>query len=309
MKTTTQPFSSFLEFQKMYPDEQTCIRLLEQIRWGDAPVCIRCGHGKAYRLAGGKLLKCAACKERFTVKQGTIFEESRLPLNKWMYVMYLFANHRKGISSHQVGRDIDVSQKTAWFMLGRLRYAFAHRNFSKPLSGTVEVDETYVGGKESNKHKNKKLNKGRGTVGKTAVVGLVEREGNVRVHVTAKTDGATLLPIIRDNVATGATVCTDEMAAYNELGSTHRHETVNHGQGEYYRDGVHTNTIDGFWAQLKRGLYSTYHHASPKHLHRYADEFAYRHDTRKVSDPDRFVNALQTVGGRLTYAELTGKEA
>lgn len=295
-------FNSFLEFLQIYSSEEKCLELLEQIRWNGKPVCVHCDSEKVYRLKGGKLFKCGQCRERFSARQGTIFEESKLPLSKWFYAIYVFINHKKGISSHQLGRDINVTQKTAWFLLGRIRYAISSKSFKKPLEGTVEADETYVGGKPR-KGDDKEHKRGRGTK-KTPVFGMVERGGDVVATPVEKVDRKTLQAEIKKNVVSGSTVLTDELKSYIGLSANYDHQTVSHGTGEFARNGVHVNTLEGFWSHLKRGIYGVYHHASKKHLHRYANEFAFRFNSRLSCDPDRFTFTLSQIHGRLTYENL-----
>jgi transposase-like protein len=255
----------------------------------------------------GGYYRCNACKEDFTVRTGTIFGRSHIPLHKWIYAMYLLLTARKGISSLQLSKEIGIRQASAWFMLQRLREACG--NDLTVLHGIVEVDETYIGGKNSAKHKSKKLRAGRGTVGKTAVVGMRERGGRTIAKPIANTDTNTLHRAIHENVEVGSMLHTDEHSGYNGLnGLFFQHETINHGAGEYVRSGVTTNSIESVWAVLKRGLHGVYHHASDKHLARYVDEFTFRLNDGDVKRHtldrlDSLVDA--TAGRRITYKELT----
>ncbi len=255
----------------------------------------------------GGFYRCNKCKLDFTVRTGTIFERSHVPLHKWIYAMYLMVTARKGISSMQLAKEIGVTQKSAWFMLQRLREACG--GDAGKLSGTVEIDETFIGGKERNKHESKKLKMGRGFTGKTAVMGLRERGGRTLAMTIKGTDKQTLQNAIMDNVEVGSTLITDEHAGYAGMGGVlFQHETVNHIGGEYRRGAISTNSIESVWAVLKRGIYGVYHQVSAKHLGRYVDEVSFRLNAGNVKEHtlarlDSFVDAVD--GKRLTYARLT----
>ena len=303
-KSTISTFQLF----EMFPDQETARVYLEGRLWPNGIRCPVCGLGERITTRKGGFYRCNQCKEDFTVRTGTIFERSHVPLHKWIYAMYLVVTARKGISSMQLAKEIGVTQKTAWFILGRLREARGD-NFEK-LSGIIEIDEAYIGGKESNRHANKKLRQGRGAVGKAVVLGMRERGGRTKGMTVGGTDQATVEFAILDQVAPGSTIHTDEGPAYRglrHLGYTH--ETVNHRAGEYARDDVTTNGIEAVWAVLKRGIYGTFHHVSEKHLDRYVAEFTFRlnegnverHTLRRL---ESFVDG--TAGKRLTYEALIG---
>lgn len=301
-----QQFDSLIDLMQAFPTEQAAIDHFRSIRWGDGAFCPHCGSDKIYHFSDNRTHKCGDCRKRFSIKVGTIFEDSKIPLVKWFMAIWMLTSHRKGIASTQLARDISVTQKTAWFMLHRLRCAAQTKSFNKPLSGTVEADETYVGGKEKNKHESKKLHAGRGAVGKTPVLGVKQRDGEVRFEKAEDLTGSTAKGMVRRNVEIGSVVMTDEARAYRGLEGDYSHFTVNHSAKEYVRDYVfHTNSIESAWALLKRQIIGIHHFVSPKHLQRYLDEMMFRQNRKDVEEGHR-VNQLlaAATGKRLRYKEL-----
>ncbi len=300
---------SIFQLFALFPDEETARKYLEDRLWPSGPICPECKSGERITLRKDGFYRCNACKFDFTVRTNTIFERSHIPLHKWLYAMYLLVTARKGISSLQLAKEIGVTQKSAWFMLHRLREACGSDDDIDKLRGEIEIDECYVGGKEANKHEADKLNMGRGAVGKVPVLGLRERGGDTLAMPVASANIEEIYKAIYDNVEVGSQLYTDEHAAYADLdGLFFKHEAINHSAGEYVRGNAHTNGIESVWAVLKRGLHGVYHHASRKHLGRYVDEFTFRLNAGNVAlhtltRLDSFVSAI--VGKRITYKELT----
>ncbi len=304
------PFTNFAQMLQGLPTDESCRLFLEDLRWNGTPICPHCGvvNARHYQLKKKGvfegLFKCKDCRKRFTVTVGTLFEGSHIGLRKWFIAMFLFASHKKGISSHQLSRDLGITQKSAWFMLSLLRNSFKPKNKVK-LSGVVSCDESFIGGKEANKHASKKTKdtQGRSTKTKTPVFGLLS-DGQVNTEVVKDTKASTLKPIIKDMVEMGAIVVTDEWNAYNGLSADYKHEVIKHTEGQYVSNGLSTNGLEGFWSLLKRGIFGIYHQVSPKHLNKYCDEFTYRYNTRKTTDPERFVFTLFNANERMTYKKL-----
>ncbi len=301
-------FKSIFDLLKAFPTEQSCIDHLERLSWNGTPVSPFDPTSKVYKCAGNKY-KCKTTGKYFNVRTNTIFDNTKIPLQKWFLALYVFSSHKKGISSHQLAKDISVTQKSAWFLLHRLRYAFDHPNFKAILGNVVEIDETYIGGSESNKHAKKKtrtINGGVSTTGgKAPVLGMIERGGNIIAKALPDADRDTLLPIIRKTVEPESIIITDEYRAYRGLKKDYLRLTVNHGAKEYVNHMAHTNTIENFWSHLKRGLDGIYHWVSKDHLQSYVDEFTLRFNTRDYSAQGRFDLILSAVSGkRLTYEAL-----
>lgn len=301
--------STFQLFER-YPDAESARIYFEERRWGSTIACPMCGCDGRISARSGKRVgyyRCRDCSGEFTVRTGTIFERSHVPLHKWLYAMYLVVTARKGISSLQLSKEIGVTQKTAWFMLGRLRESCGD-HVGRKLTGIVEVDEAFIGGKEGNKHSRKKLRAGRGTVGKQPVIGLRERGGRSIAKPIKDTDGATLKSEIARYVEVGSEVHTDEHIGYKGL-EGFKHNSVSHSAGEYVGPGdITTNSVESMWAVLKRGLYGTWHHCSVKHLGRYVDECTFRLNDGNVEihTLDRLAAfAERAFRHRITYEELT----
>ena len=299
---------------KLFPDAESARLYLEARLWPNGPVCPECKCSDMITVRKGGFYRCNNCRDYdFTIRTGTIFERSHIPLNKWIYAMYLLVTARKGISSMQLAKEIGVTQKSAWFMLSRLREACGSDSDIDQLRGTVEADECFVGGKEANKHESKKQRLGRGPVGKTPVLGIRERGGRTFSTVIKNRTIQEIQGEIFQRVEVGSTIYTDDHLSYSGMdGLFFRHDTVNHAAGEYTRGPVHTNGIESVWAVLKRGLHGVYHHASKKHLGRYVAEFSWRlnegnvkrHSLERLAS---FVDAI--VGKRLTYKQLTAEVA
>ncbi len=282
---------------------------MAQMRWPDGVTCPMCKGTEVSYLSTRYIWKCKACKKQFSVKVGSIMEDSPIGLDKWLAAMWMIANDKNGISSYEVHRALDITQKSAWFLMHRIRLAMQTGTFEK-FSGQVEADETYIGGLARNMHRDKRDKKitGTGGSGKVAVMGLLERDGKVRAKVINDATQLTLHVEVRSNVEPGADLFTDGWKGYSGLKADYIHQVIDHA--EKYVDGqIHTNGIDNFWSLLKRSIKGTYVSVEPFHLFRYLDEQTFRFNNRKVKDADRFLHVVKSIAGkRLTRDELTGCE-
>lgn len=306
-------FKSLPQLLDHFRDEKICIAYYEKLRWNGKPICPFCKSEKPYRTKRG--FKCSnnECKKHFTVKVGSIFENSKIPFRIWFGAIFLCVNHKKGISSVQLAIDLNLTQKTAWFVLHRVREMLKGEAPDMVGGGDkiVEGDATFIGGKEKNKHYSKRIRREvenpTPTEGKKTVIGIIERNGKVILkHVPSESESA-MLPFIRKYVPKGARVITDEHFAYKNLGKDYVHDTINHNIKIYVNGEIHSNTIENFWSVLKRGLYGVYHGVSDKHLTSYLNEFASRFNTRKLGTEERFENFLVQSEHRLLYKNLIAK--
>ncbi len=299
-------FNSIFEIAEYFNSKERCLRAIRDSRWekGDV-VCPYCGAHHCVERADGRY-RCHHCKRNFSVLVGTIFENTKISLIKWFMAMYLISSHKKGVSSHQLGRDIHVTQKTAWFILHKVRTLY--QQYDTPaLQGEVEMDEMYLGGREFNKHESKRTEKtqGRSTKTKTPIFGMIERDGLVRAMKVENTQAKTLMPIIKQFVAENTTVFTDEMAAYNGLANEgYVHGIIRHGIKEYSKGCITTNAIEGFWGHFKRMVFGTYHFVSKAYLQRYIDEAVYRYNTRKADEGVRFSEMFNAAIKQCSYKDV-----
>ena len=282
-------FDSLFSLFAAFPDEQSCIDHLSSLRWKDGEFCPYCGSAKIYHFSDRKTFKCSDCRQRFSIKVGTVFEDTKISLRKWFAAIWMITNHPKGIASTTLAKDISVTQKTAWFMLHRLRHAARTNSFSAPLKGTVESDTTFIGGKEKNRHSRDRKGGQQGGAGKEAVLGFVERNGEVRATHIPNTTKDTVHKHVKDNVESKSVLMTDEDCAYAGLRKDFLHLTVRHTMGEYVRGAgyIHTQSIESIWALLKRQIIGIHHWVSPKHLQKYVDETTWRINRRDLKPSPR----------------------
>lgn len=306
MNEIRDEFNNLYELTQYLKDEQTTIDYFVAKRWEDAICCPHCDCKKVYHFSDKRRYKCSKCRKQFTARTGTIFEDSKLSLRKWFIAIYLITSHKKGISSHQLARDLGVTQKTAWFILHRIRYALGQCDLDIQLDNDVELDETYVGGKNKNRHWDKKVknSQGRSIVDKAPVFGMVERGGKLIAKVVPDVTGKTLKSIIYETIKTTATLMTDEYLGYTGLNKLYKHCIVNHGAKQYVNGNAYTNTMEGFWSLLKRGIMGIYHQLSRKHLQKYVDEFVFRYNYRKLKEGERVNKMLSLCCTRMTYKNL-----
>jgi len=313
-KVGTQASETLQKIPFACSNELAAVEFMEQQRWGDNACCPRCGDTAISQLkdkATGErnkrfLWACNGCKQQFTVKIGTVMEDSRIPYRHWCFAFWAACASKKGVSALQISRQTGLSYKSALFLMHRIRFAMTDDHAApEPMTGEIEVDEVYLGGKEKNKHANKKTAHSQGGANKIPVVAMVQRGGNVRAEVMPTVNGKNLRKAMRENISKSAKLFTDESRIYSRVGNDFpSHETVNHSVGEYVRGDASTNAVESFFAILRRGLIGTFHSVSPEHLHRYIGEFEYKYNTRQMNDGERLSLAIQKGDGkRLMYSE------
>ena len=292
-----------------FADEQRCLDFAIAMRWPHGPTCPAC-QAQEYRFIKTRSIwVCKHCGKHYSVKVGTIFEDSPIKLDKWLCAMWMMVNAKNGISSYEVHRALGVTQKTAWFMLHRLRLALQKGSIDRKLMGDVEADETYIGGQARNMHKDKqlKMKRAEGFFRKAVVIGMLERKGEVRTAVLNRASAKLIEKAVKEHVVPGSNLYSDEAHAYAKVGKQYAHQVINHAE-TYVKGNVHTNSIENYWSLLKRGIKGTYVSVEPFHLFRYLDEQSFRFNTRKDNDQGRFMTALSQISGkRVQYGQLIGR--
>ncbi len=314
MKEQIDAPRTLLQAVRYFSNLDTCLAFLAGLRWPNGITCPHCKAERISFLTSRRIWKCLECKKQFSIKTGTIFEDSPLGLDKWLPCLWMIANCKNGISSYEVGRALGVTQKTAWFMLHRIRLAMQTKSFNK-IGGEIEIDETYIGGKARFMHKSKKeriMNGKTGMTGKVAVMGLLERNtkdeaSQVRLMIVKSTRTGPLDQKVRENVESGSAIYTDALASYRMLNDEYIHSVIDHSE-KYVEGKIHTNGMENFWSLLKRSIKGTYVSVEPFHLFRYLDEQSFRFNNRKDNDLGRFLGVVKSIiGRRVMYKELTGK--
>lgn len=311
MKEST-PFKSVVDLMVKLNTDSECRTYLKKLLWNDTKPsgCPKCGNATTYSFKDGHTYKCAACRQKFNILTGTIFENTKLPLNKWIACIWMATSYKRGISSYQVARNLGVTQKTAWMMMQKIRKLFEQMR-PAALEGTCTADETYIGGKQKNKHRDKRVKgqQGRGSSEKINVFGVMQVGGQVVSHAVTDVKQSTLQPIIARYVKPGSTMMTDEWHGYNGLDKTYGHIVCDHGRGQYVSEsGATTNPIENYWSHVKRAVIGTYYHVSRKHIGRYLAEFDYKFNFRALTDGDRFIATVSHLyNTRMTYNQLIGK--
>ncbi len=301
--------STLQEAIRYFADPQRCQDLLSAMRWPQGPACPKCNSLRHGFLKSRNVYQCKECRKQYTAKLGTIFEDSPLPLDKWFCALWMITSAKNGVSSYEVHRALKVTQKTAWFMLHRLRLALQKGSLDRKLMGDVEVDETYIGGRGRNMHVDKKikLQRNEGFFRKAVVVGMLERKGEVRTAMLNRASTKLLEAAIKEHVVPGSALYSDEWRGYQHVGKEYAHQVINHAE-KYVEGNVHTNNIECYWSLLKRGIKGTYVSVEPFHLFRYLDEQSFRFNTRKDNDQGRFMTALSQISEkRVTYEQLLGR--
>lgn len=294
---------------RYFADNQRCHDLLSAMRWPQGPACPKCNSLRQGFLKSRNVYQCKDCRKQYTAKLGTIFEDSPLPLDKWFCALWMMTSAKNGVSSYEIHRALKVTQKTAWFMMHRLRLALQKGSIDRKLMGDVEVDETYIGGSARNMHSDKvlKMKRTEGFYRKAVVIGMLERKGEVRTAMLNRASGKLLQAAIKANVVPGTSLYSDEFAGYNQMGKEYAHKVINHAE-TYVKGNVHTNSIENYWSLLKRGIKGTYVSVEPFHLFRYLDEQSFRFNNRKDNDQGRFMIALSQISGkRVEYKTLIGQ--